>query len=231
MFGRSRSAPWDGLPRDARASVLGRSRGFSWSAPPRDSAAPVLVDQRSPCDCMRGAVATFLGLPYELTPDISGRRDDETFWSDWTGWLARVRLEMATFPCAPGHLERWIALVGKTRPGPLHAVVMSGTELLHDPAPAADRLTKVERHEVYCALVIGWAADPDWATRISHDMAELLENRDERVWALERLIDAPWNIDLLRMRGQDDEAEAMAERLTHVAHHWPSASIAADRAA
>jgi hypothetical protein len=62
-------------------------------------------------------------------------------------------------------------------------------------------------------------------------MAELLEDGDERVWALERLIDAPWNIDLLRMRGQDDEADAMAERLAHVAHHWPSASIAADRAA
>ena len=215
----------------ARTHTFGRSHGFAWRAPSRDPGAPVLVDQRAPCDCMRGAVATFLGLPYELTPDVSGRRDDETFWSDWTGWLERVRLEMATFPCAPGHLERWIALVGRTRPGPLHAVVMSGTELLHDPAPAAERMTKIERHEVFGALVIGWAGDPRWAMRISHEMAQLLAAGDARVWPLERLIDAPWNVDLLRMRGQEAEADAMAGRLAHVLHHWPSASIATDEAA
>ena len=179
---------------------------------------------------MRGAVATLLGLPYELTPEISGRRDHETF-SDCTGWLDRVRLEMATFACAPGHLERWIALVGRTRPGPLRAVVMSGTRLLHDPAPPAERLATVQRHEVFGALVIGWAADPRWAVRISHEMTHLLEAGDERVWELEHLIDAPWNIDLLRMRGQHDAAETMAQRLANVVHHWPDAAIAADEAA
>ena len=64
------------------------------------------VNQRTPCDCMRGAVATYLGLPYEQTPDISGRRHAHTFWSDWAEWLATRGLVMATFACAPGHLAR-----------------------------------------------------------------------------------------------------------------------------
>jgi hypothetical protein len=67
--------------------------------------------------------------------------------------------------------------------------------------------------------------------RISREMSELLAADDARVWALDRLIDAPWNVDLLRIRGQDDEADAMAQRLAHVVHHWPSASIATDEAA
>jgi hypothetical protein len=31
---------------------------------------------------MRAVVATYLGLPYEATPEISGLADSATFWSD-----------------------------------------------------------------------------------------------------------------------------------------------------
>ena len=55
---------------------------------------------------MRGAVATYLGMSYELTPEISGRRDATTFWEDWAQWFASCGLVMATFACAPGHLDR-----------------------------------------------------------------------------------------------------------------------------
>src|ERR1700709_2010768 len=91
----------------------------------------VTVEQRTPCDCMRGAVATYLGLSYELTPDISGRHDATTFWEDWRQWLRSRGAVMGTFACAPGHLDRWIAIVGHESSGPLHAVVMSRRELFH----------------------------------------------------------------------------------------------------
>jgi len=32
----------------------------------------VLADRRGPCDCMRRAVATYFGVPYEPAPDNSG---------------------------------------------------------------------------------------------------------------------------------------------------------------
>lgn len=185
------------------------------------------VDQRTPCDCMRGAVATYLGLAYELTPDISGRRDAETFWSDWAEWLATLGLVIATFACAPGHLRRWIAIVGRTQPGPLHAVVMTGTSLLDDPAPPADRMPAVARHDVLCALVMGPRGDTAWATRISEDMRAALAAGSGHAWCLQRLMDAPWNVDLLRLRGEHAEADAMRDRLDRLVHRWPVAAITA----
>jgi hypothetical protein len=187
----------------------------------------VYVEQRRPCDCMRGAVATYLGLAYELTPDISGRRDAHTFWSDWAEWLATLGLVMATYACAPGHLSRWIAIVGRTHPGPLHAVVMTGTHLLHDPAPPTVRVSAVARHEVLCAMVIGPLGDARWASEISKAMAGALTDGTGHSWCLQRLMDAPWNVDLLRLRGQHAEAEAMGDRLAGLVHCWPAAAIAA----
>lgn len=189
--------------------------------------AGAFVDQRTPCDCMRGAVATYLGLPYELTPDVSGRRDAETFWSDWAEWLATLGLVMATFACAPGHLPRWIAIVGRTHPGPLHAVVMAGTHLLHDPAPPADRMAAVSRGDVLCALAMGPLGDRSWANDISDAMRDALAAGSGHAWCLQRLMDAPWNVELLRLRGQDAEADAMAARLDGLVHRWPAAAIAA----
>jgi hypothetical protein len=203
--------------------VLGADRGVT----DLDAREGVYVNQRTPCDCMRGAVATYLAIPYELTPDISGRRDAETFWSDWAEWLATLGLVMATYACAPGHLQRWIAIVGRTHPGPLHAVVMTGTYLLHDPAPPADRMSAVARGEVLCAMVMGPLGQTSWVHRISEDMREALAAGSGHTWCLQRLMDAPWSVDLLRLRGQHAEADAMRDRLEGVTHRWPAAAIAA----
>jgi hypothetical protein len=49
----------------------------------------VFADQRRPSDCMCVAVGTYIGLPYELTPDVSGRRDATTSRSGWAEWVAQ----------------------------------------------------------------------------------------------------------------------------------------------
>ncbi len=185
-----------------------------------------LVDQRTPCDCMRGAVATYLGMPYELTPAISGCHDATTFWADWAEWLASCGLVMATFACAPAHLDRWVAIVGRHELGPLHAVVMSRNELFHDPAPLAERLDVVGPDDVCCAMVIGPLDDSGWARTISQTMSAALAMGSRHTWCLPRLMDAPWHVDLLRMRGQHRESEAMRVRLARAAGRWPSVSIA-----
>jgi hypothetical protein len=185
-----------------------------------------LVDQRTPCDCMRGAVATYLGLPYELTPEISGTHDATTFWADWAEWLASCGLVMATFACAPAHLDRWVAIVGRHSPGPLHAVVMSRSALFHDPAPAHERLLVVDRDDVFCAMVIGPLDHSHWPRGISEAMSAALASGSTDTWCLRRLMDAPWNVDLLRLRGQHQEADAMRRRLGQVRGVWPAASIA-----
>lgn len=46
-------------------------------------------------------------------------------------------------------------------------------------------------------------------------------------WCLQRLMDAPWSVDLLCLRGRHAEAEAMRGRLDGLAHHWPAGAIAA----
>jgi hypothetical protein len=191
----------------------------------------LLVDQRTPCDCMRGAVATYLGLPYEATPSISGRHDATTFWADWAHWLASRGLVMATYACAPAHLDRWIAIVGREALGPLHAVVMSRAALFHDPAPLPERLRTVERDDVFCAMVIGPLDESGWPRTISEAMSSALAVRSSDAWCLRRLMDAPWNVDLLRLRGQHQEADAMRRRLGQVTGVWPAASIALETGA
>ena len=62
----------------------------------------------------------------EMTPDIAGRRDAETIWSDWAEWLATRDLDMATFACASGHSRAGSRSSDGTHPGPLHAVVGPG---------------------------------------------------------------------------------------------------------
>jgi hypothetical protein len=134
---------------------------------------------------------------------------------------------MATYACAPAHLRRWIAIVGRTQPGPLHAVVMSKNELLHDPARPQDRITAVARDDVLCAMVIGPLGDTRWASHISAPMRAALAGGSDTSWCLPRLQDAPWNVELLRLRGQHAEADAMRGRLARVVRRWPDASIAA----
>ena len=71
-----------------------------------------------------------------MDPGDPGLSDAATFWSDWSRWMQRRGYTMATYDFAPGHLRRWIAVVGRGHDAPLHAVLMAGTQLLHDPCSA-----------------------------------------------------------------------------------------------
>lgn len=162
---------------------------------------------------MRAVVATYLDLPYEATPEISGLADAATFWSDWSGWLRRSGHTMATYDFAPGHLRRWIAIVGRGHGAPLHAVLMSGTELEHDPMLGEDRLTRVRRPEVMCAIVIGPLAESEWSDRITHEIRGAVSRGSPLVWCLDRLMDSQWGVGMYRLRGWHREADAMQQRI------------------
>jgi hypothetical protein len=183
------------------------------TTPRKSGGRPELVHQRGPCDCMRAVVASYLGVPYEATPEISGLADSATFWSDWSRWLRRRGYTFATFDFAPGHLQRWIAVVGRGYGAPLHAVLMSGTELLHDPLLGADRLTRVDRGDVMCAIVIGPLGSTDWSDRITQEISLAVSYGSPLVWCLERLMDSQWGVGMYRLRGQHHEADAMERRL------------------
>lgn len=172
-----------------------------------------LVHQRGPCDCMRAVVASYLGVSYESTPVISGLEDSATFWSDWSRWLRRRGYTIATYDFAPGHLNRWIAVVGRGYGAPLHAVLMSGTELFHDPMLGPDRLTRVDRGDVMCAIVLGPLAATDWSDEITRQIAVMVSHGSPLVWCLERLMDSQWGVGMYRLRGQLHEAAAMERRL------------------
>lgn len=173
--------------------------------------------QRGPCDCMRAVIATYLELRYEQTPDISGLADAATFWSDWSDWLRRRGLTLATYDFAPGHLRRWIAIVGLQSGGPLHAVLMSGTELRHDPKLGPDRMTSVRPADIMCAIVIGPLADHAWSDRITAEIALHVSRGSPLVWCLPRLMDSDWGVGMHRLRGEHAQADAMAARLGWVA--------------
>ena len=102
---------------------------------------------------------------------------------------------------------------------------MRGTELLHDPAPEPDRLRSVARESVLCAIVIGARDDTAWPQRISEAMNAALAAGSQDCWCRTRLMDAPWNVELLRLRGDLVEAEQMRARLDRVEHRWPAAAI------
>lgn len=179
----------------------------------RAAASPALVHQRGPCDCMRAVIATYLGLPYEATPAISGLADAATFWADWSRWLRGRGYTMATYDFAPGHLDRWIAVVGRGYNAPLHAVLMSGTELYHDPMLGDDRLERVERGDVMCAIVLGRIGSTEWSDEITRQIGRAVSYGSRRVWCLERLMDSQWGVGMYRLRGQFNEAEEMERRL------------------
>ncbi len=164
---------------------------------------------------MRAVVASYLRVPYEATPDVSGLADSATFWSDWSRWLRRRGYTFATYDFAPGHLRRWIAVVGRGYGAPLHAVLMSGTQLYHDPMLGRDRLQRVERDDVMCAIVIGPLGATDWSETITNDIARAVSHGSPLVWCLQRLMDSPWGVGMYRLRGQLDEAEQMERRLGH----------------
>jgi hypothetical protein len=162
---------------------------------------------------MRAVVASYLSVPYEATPEISGLANSATFWSDWSRWLRGRGSTFATYDFAPGHLSRWIAVVGRGYNQPLHAVLMSGTQLFHDPMVGPDRLTRVERGDVMCALVIGPLAETEWSDRITQQISVAVSYGSPLVWCLERLMDSQWGVGMYRLRGQLNEAEQMERRL------------------
>ncbi len=175
--------------------------------------AGALVDQRGPCDCMRAVVASYLRVAYESTPPISGLANSATFWSDWSRWLRGRGWTMATYDFAPGHLSRWIAVVGRGYGASLHAVLMSGTELLHDPMRGPDRLARVERGDVMCAIVIGPIDSTDWSDAITRQIGIAVSHGSPLVWCLERLMDSQWGVGMYRLRGQHTDAAQMERRL------------------
>ena len=162
---------------------------------------------------MRAVIATYLGVPYEATPAISGLSDSATFWSDWSRWLRGRGYTMATYDFAPGHLNRWIAVVGRGYNAPLHVVVMSGPELYHDPLLGPDRLQRVERGDVMCAIVLGPIGSTEWSDEITRQISRAVSYGSPLVWCLERLMDSQWGVGMYRLRGQLSEAEAMERRL------------------
>lgn len=165
---------------------------------------------------MRAVVASYLEVPYESTPQISGLADSATFWSDWSRWLRRRGYTLATYDFAPGHLRRWIAVVGRGYGAPLHAVLMSGTKLDHDPLLGPDRLQRVERGDVMCAIVIGPIDTTDWSDAITRQISVAVSYGSPLVWCLERLMDSQWGVGMYRLRGQLSEAAEMELRLGHV---------------
>ncbi|HEX4363492.1 MAG TPA: hypothetical protein VHZ75_03015 [Solirubrobacteraceae bacterium] len=162
---------------------------------------------------MRAVVASYLGLSYESTPEISGLADAATFWSDWSRWMRRRGYTMATYDFAPGYLQRWIAIVGRGHNQPLHAVLMQGTELYHDPMLGPDRMTRIARHEVMCAIVLGPLAETQWSDDIMRETGRLMACGSPRVWCLDQLMDSQWGVGMYRLRGQYREAEKMERRL------------------
>jgi hypothetical protein len=168
-----------------------------------------LIFQRGDRDCMRAAVATYLRLPYSAMPAIDRQHDPLTFWTRWMDWAATRGLVMSVSAWAPGHLERWIAVVG--RDGPMmHCVVMAGTELYHDPALPENRVQRIERDDVMGAVVIG---EPGLGERVSDGLRRGVAAGDPRIWRIERLWDCPWAVQTYRDRGEHDRAAAMQRRL------------------
>ena len=99
------------------------------------------------------------------------------------------------------------------------------------PPPVAPRFTKI-------AFVASSADEARTAARrLSHtygnvpldqaDVVVALGGDGLMLEALHRLMDAPWNVELLRLRGEDAEADAMRDRLASLVHDWPEAAIAA----
>jgi len=90
---------------------------------------------------------------------------------------------------------------------------MSGTALFHDPLLGPDRLTRVERSDVMCAIVIGPIDTTDWSDRITRQISLAVSYGSPLVWCLERLMDSQWGVGMYRLRGQLTEAQEMERRL------------------
>lgn len=178
--------------------------------------APVV--QRGEFDCMRAAVATVLGIPYEATPPIdSGGRGahvgSEAFSAAWREWAATRGLTLRVF-CShcPTFLDAWIAVVdGYGRPDMRHSVVMRGARFAHDPSPHAHaRRRTVTAADVRQAIVF---APAEKVEQIRQRMAELAAAGSPALWPITNPDDTPHGVRVLCMQGRLLEARAMAQRI------------------
>jgi hypothetical protein len=130
------------------------------------------ITQRAEDDCVRAAVASLLGIAYELLPDVD--HDSQDWIGDFNkalregGWPFALITSSAQ-PVLPG---RWIAVVPSlTKPNTWHAVVMDGPHLLWDVGSKA-KYQSVAVNQAKCAIYVvatgpGWGPgrDPLWEPR------------------------------------------------------------------
>jgi hypothetical protein len=112
--------------------------------------------QRTRWDCMACSVATITGLPYEEMPwDVTNDTSDDEFTRRWTAWADDHGLKLKHhLSHLPVHRYWWIADIEVE--GHLHAVVMHGDALFHDPS---GRRTEIDLSEIRSATSVGTPVD------------------------------------------------------------------------
>ncbi len=105
-------------------------------------------------NCFAACVATLLGLPITEVPNFCCDYSDEEWYMEFVKWLKPRGLAPLTIPMSTGQFAhfKWAAVCapkipwiagGQCSRGP-HCVVYVGPQLLHDPNPTREGLTKVE---------------------------------------------------------------------------------------
>jgi hypothetical protein len=149
-------------------------------------------------DCLRGAVATVLGIDYDDTPAADAYSPDaRDVWHDWAD--ARGLKVNQNMSHAPAYLPLWIAIVvGQAE---LHAVVMRYGRLLHNPSPGSPQQA-IGRRDVQASMLIG---DPAWVDATKQRTLELVAQGSPEVWELQTQHAAAWH----RANGREARARAM----------------------
>lgn len=155
-------------------------------------------------DCLRGAVATVLGIDYEDTAQADGYAPDEAreLWKQWADERGLIVAQNLTH--APAWLDLWIAVVVADQA--LHSVVMTRGRLLHNP-DAGSPQQAIGRRDVLASMIVGNRA---WVQTTRERTLELLRAGDPRVWTLDNPHAAAWH----RQHGRELEARAMEQRIS-----------------
>lgn len=142
---------------------------------------PTPVYARGGGDCMRGAMATLLGIPYEAAPEAHPTLEPDVY----RAWLAGHGLVMSQSPThAPVFVEFWIATVFVPRP---HAIVMHADRLFHNPAPY-DPPDDCRDYHVMSATIVG---PRDWVDEANAHTRAFIAEGSPHVWALPAAIAGP----------------------------------------
>ena len=155
-------------------------------------------------DCLRGAIATVLGIDYEDTPPADGFLVGEAreLWREWAD--ARELVMRQNLTHAPAWLDLWIAVVVGGEH--LHSMVMRGGRLLHNPLPGSPQQT-VSRRDVLASVIVG---SRPWVDAVSARRDELLRASSPAVWTLDTPHAAAWH----RANGREAQAREMERRIT-----------------